>query len=253
MNNCLNCGKLVKNKFCNVSCQNEFQNTQKNDKKYGKFVDYSVKCISCAKIFIVNEREKLHPQKKKYYCSRSCANKRKHSQGTKDKISLKLKTKKRLTVNCEYCGNSFEQKRETQRFCGNSCSTKFRMPLRGYERIGGLCSVKSQNKRGKNEIFFAKLCCDKFKSVLCNEQIFNGWDADVIIEDYKIAVLWNGVWHYKKISKNHSLLQTENRDKLKIKEIVNCGYEPYVIKDLGKFNKTFVIKEFENFKKYCGV
>ena len=162
MNNCLNCGKFVNNKFCNVSCQNEFQNTGRNDKKYGKFVDYLVKCNSCDKIFIVNEREKLYPQKKKYYCSRSCANKRKHSQKTKDKLSLKNKRVK--FVNCEYCGNSFEQKKIDQRFCGHSCSTKSRMPLKGYERIGGLCSVKSQNKRGKNEIYFAKLCCDKFKS-----------------------------------------------------------------------------------------
>ena len=248
MNNCLCCGKLVKNKFCNVSCQNKYQNTQKNDKKYGKFVDYSVKCISCNKFFIVNEREKLHPQKEKYYCSRSCANKRKHSQETKDKLSLKNKRVKLL--NCEYCGNSFEQKKLIQRFCGHSCATKSRMPLKGYERIGGLCSVKSQNKRSKNEIFFAKLCRDEFKSVLCNVQIFNGWDADVIIGDFKIAVLWNGIWHYKKISKSHSLKQTENRDKLKVKEIINCGYEPYVIKDLGKFDKFFVIKEFEKFKIY---
>jgi hypothetical protein len=48
-------------------------------------------------------------------------------------------------------------------------------------------------------------------------------------------------------------LQTENRDRLKIKEIIDYGYEPYVIKDLGKFDKSFVMKEFENFKKYCGM
>lgn len=32
MNNCLYCGKPVKNKYCNVSCQNRHQNTEKNNR-----------------------------------------------------------------------------------------------------------------------------------------------------------------------------------------------------------------------------
>ena len=80
--------------------------------------------------------------------------------------------------------------------------------------------------------------------------MFNGWDADVIIEEHKIAVLWNGIWHYKKIAKKHSLIQVINRDLIKTKEIINCGYEPYVIKDLGKFNKSFVENEFLKLKAY---
>ena len=39
------------------------------------------------------------------------------------------------------------------------------------------------------------------KNVKHNEAIFNGWDADVIIEDIKLAVLWNGKWHYEKDNK----------------------------------------------------
>ena len=45
------------------------------------------------------------------------------------------------------------------------------------------------------------------------------WDADIIIHDYKIAILWNGAWHYKQISKNSSLIQIQNRDVIKINEI----------------------------------
>lgn len=90
----------------------------------------------------------------------------------------------------------------------------------------------------------------EFKSVLCNKKIFNGWDADIIINDFKLAVLWNGIWHYKKIAKKHSLLQVENRDKIKLKEIINCGYTPYIIKDMGKENKQFVLNEFEKLKQY---
>jgi hypothetical protein len=114
---------------------------------------------------------------------------------------------------------------------------------------GGLASVASQSKkkRSKNEIYFYELCKDKFNKVLSNEPMFNGWDADVIIEDIKTAILWNGKWHYEKIKKEHSVEQVQNRDKIKLMEIENMGYKSYVIKDLGKANKEFVEKEFKKF------
>ena len=104
-------------------------------------------------------------------------------------------------------------------------------------------------RRSKNEIYFAELCIKHFKKVLINKQMFNGWDADVIIEDIKTAVLWNGKWHYEKIMEKHSLKQVQNRDKIKIKEITNANYMPYIIKDMGRYNKEFVEKEFEKFIK----
>lgn len=51
--------------------------------------------------------------------------------------------------------------------------------------IGGRTSVKSQNRRSKNEIYFAELCSEYFDNVLTNEPIFNEWDADVILENKK--------------------------------------------------------------------
>jgi hypothetical protein len=59
--------------------------------------------------------------------------------------------------------------------------------------------------------------------------------------------MWNGVWHYKKITEKHSVEQVQNRDRIKIKEIKKCGYEPYIIKDMGKYNPQFVEEEFEKF------
>ena len=52
---------------------------------------------------------------------------------------------------------------------------------------------------------------------------------------------------YEKITSKHSVEQVQNRDKIKIKEIKNCGYIPYIIKDMGRYNKKFVKNEFENF------
>jgi hypothetical protein len=41
--------------------------------------------------------------------------------------------------------------------------------------------------------------------------------------------------------------QIEARDKVKYAVILKYGYKPYVIKDLGSYNKNFVEQEFEIF------
>lgn len=115
-------------------------------------------------------------------------------------------------------------------------------------RRAGLVGITKQNKRSKNEVYFANLCTEYFSSVRTNQPIFNGWDADIIIDDIKYAVLWNGKWHYEQITKKHSLKQVQNRDKIKLVEIWKSGYCPYVIQDMGKHNKSFVREEFEIFK-----
>lgn len=95
-------------------------------------------------------------------------------------------------------------------------------------------------------MLFATLCAEQF-DIITNKQMFDGWDADVIIPSLKIAVLWNGPWHYKQISKHSSLLQIQTRDRLKLEAIVRNGYVPYVIKDMGKHNEKFVLEQFEKF------
>lgn len=66
-------------------------------------------------------------------------------------------------------------------------------------------------------------------------------------------MLWNGAWHYKEgLGRNHSLLQVQTRDKIKMAEIEKAGFKPYVIKDMGRENPEFVVQEFEKFKKIMG-
>lgn len=48
----------------------------------GEYKKFEVVCSSCSAAFQVTEREKLHPEKDHYYCSRSCAN----SVGGKAKV-----------------------------------------------------------------------------------------------------------------------------------------------------------------------
>lgn len=90
----------------------------------------------------------------------------------------------------------------------------------------------------------------EFDKVFTNERIFLGWDADVIIPNLKIAILWDGPWHRKKITEKHSLIQVQNRDKLKRTAILKSGFRVYVIEDDGKFNEAFVRQEFLKFKEF---
>lgn len=286
MNKCLNCRREVKNKYCNVSCQNSHQNKSKNDKKFGTFKDFVVKCKLCVKEFVVTERENLHPKKENYFCSLKCSNKRIDDKSETKKIiciscneerevnkrsgqkvcrecldnieSLKPKRKFRelISFRCKMCEKEFKDKKKNRIFCSKSCqSTHWNKNNHDLCVKAGLKSVhlQSQTRRSKNEISFANLCIDKFSNVLVNAPIFNGWDADVIIQDMKIAILWNGKWHYDQISKSQSLLQVQNRDKIKIKEIKRCGYTPYTIKDMGKADIRKVKDEWNIFLEWFGI
>jgi hypothetical protein len=189
------------------------------------------------------------------FCSSKCA--RGFSTKSKRKeinevVKKKLTHQPRIKI-CKFCNVKFAAKRMQQQFCCRSCNTRYNNKYNKLGLNGGRSSAQHQNKRSKNEIYFSKLCIQYFNNVLLNAPIFNGWDADVIIEDFKIAVLWNGKWHYEKITKKHSLKQVQNRDKIKSTEIKSLGYTPYLIKDMGKYNKNFVENEFNKLKIYCGM
>lgn len=151
---------------------------------------------------------------------------------------------------CEVCNKKFTALAKKK-----TCSHECEMILKNAgARKGGLKSAKVQSKerRSKNEKLFAELCKKDFDNVLTNEPMFNGWDADVILLNEKIAVLWNGKWHYEEIKKKGSLKQIQNRDKIKMSEIIKAGYKPYIIKDMGKYKPSFVMEEYEKFKSQVG-
>jgi hypothetical protein len=151
------------------------------------------------------------------------------------------------------CNKEFQPKRSIIKLCSRECADNLRRTdeykkkafLNGQK--GGKVSATSQCRRSKNEIYFSELCAKEF-DITINEPYFDGWDADVIIHSEKTAIMWNGIWHYKQITKSQSLKQVQTRDKIKIAIIEKYGYIPYVIKDMGKYNKTFVEQEFEIFK-----
>lgn len=142
---------------------------------------------------------------------------------------------------------------ETFRKCLNRqvCSNKACFS-KALSIAGGNGSRRRTNhKRSLNEILFSEYCQQHFKNILLNARIFDGWDADVVVEDLKVAVHWNGAWHYSVIG-NNSLEEIQSRDALKMEAISKCGYIPYVVKDLGKHNPEFVRLEFEKFLSWSG-
>jgi hypothetical protein len=132
-----------------------------------------------------------------------------------------INSKKQLEIKCRVCQKNYKQ-----------TLTNF---TKGY-----------YHPYCENEIYFSELC-EKYFTITTNEPFFDGWDADIIIHSEKIAILWNGAWHYKQIIKKQSLQQVQSRDKIKMNIIKKYGYIPYIIKDMGKYNKKFVEQEFEIF------
>lgn len=253
-----------------------------------KFVnkERNIICPECGSEFkIICSDYKFEKRKYKHYCSRTCANKRVHCDDTKIKISESLikfydnhqydkdndidnaefinrDHRFRKIYTCGVCGKKYNYVpgTSTRKFCSKECSKYYKEHRKDFlsdesiERLSdaGKKSAFHQRteRRSKNEKLFCNMCEKEFDGVLHNVPLFNGWDADVILTKQKIAVLWNGKWHYENIMKGTSLEQIQNRDKIKIQEIKNAGYTPYIIKDYGKYNQNFVEEQFNLFKGF---
>lgn len=207
------------------------------------------------------------------FCCKSCASVRNISENTKSKISNSLNsfykqsnksesyTNYKRTVEelhikfvedynlnpkrCSICGKALPFELRFRKTCSDEC-------LHVAFTNAGLTAATKIEKRSKNEIAFCEKCEDYFgkDNILHNEPMFNGWDADIIIPKYKLAILWNGPWHYRKVTKSHNLEQVQTRDKIKCDQIKLCGFIPYIIKDNSKFNLNKVNSEFDKLIEY---
>jgi len=275
MNLCLYCGNECKNKFCNLFCCSRYYNSFRKKKK----IEVDCICKKCNQSFkqIITEGSKT----KKLFCSRKCANSHKNEHIQKEvqccKCGRKIKVGKRAPLrlvcdNCKYIKMDKCKICDRRETCDNiiyykckTCNKKIKETKYGYcrkclmkteffkEKMSEISkkaarkSVQKQVRRSKNEIYFYELCTKTFNNVLHNQPVFNGWDADVILLDQKIAVLWNGAWHYRQCNSKHSVKQVQNRDMLKTKEIRKCGFVEYVIKDDNKNKYKFVDEQFRIF------
>lgn len=81
--------------------------------------------------------------------------------------------------------------------------------------------------------------------------MFGEYDADIIIEELKIAIHWNGPFHYRQIFTREHFNNIQKRDKLRYKAIQQSGYTNYIIDDSSNkgFNPLKVKEEIDIFLK----
>ena len=201
------------------------------------------KCLKCEQEIPFDKRSWNH-------CSRACSNSRQWNEedklkksiaakkhGNKTKKYIKPKTKKSIEVKCACCKrillvtSSLYRNRKIKIFscenanCKKVCSNKI-------SSESGKRSAQKRCKRSKQEIELHNLLELHFSNIGSNQPIANGWDADILLHDYKTAILWNGPWHYREMGfSNHSLKQVVNRDCLKIQEFENIGWSVLIYED----------------------
>ena len=117
--------------------------------KVGEVKEFTMSCDKCQKQFSVREREKLHPEKEIYFCSRSCANSRgPRSEDFKQKVREKLSGRiiaERITKTCQGCNVEFvvNSNHPHQKCCSVECSKKIRyahLDKTGLKYYRRLCS-----------------------------------------------------------------------------------------------------------------
>jgi len=195
---CPVCGgsKIEHNKYCSYKCRNIIINKNKDYKKqaqkqkeiyeneFGKIKKFKVLCNNCKTYFFVYERESKFPIKEKYFCSRSCANTRNHSNETKEKISISIKNKWEDPNYAEKCINSLSNNRN---FSSKGEREILRILKEKYINdewtSGGL--LKYKNERIQRDIFSKKL---------------------------KVCIEYDGIWHFKNI--NGQLKRKQYKDNL---------------------------------------
>lgn len=116
--------------------------------------------------------------------------------------------------------------------------------LKKLEEIGRLGS--------KPEIYFY----NKIRDNLNLEVIHHDYDLlppfeiDITIPELKIAIMWDGIGHFKPIFGESIFKQVVYRDKFKLAALKEKGWNCFVVKDLNsKIKKKFMNEKFEELKQ----
>ena len=254
---CENCNKIFyiedyENRKYFPKCCSSFCSHSLSGKTNSKGTK-QIKCMKCGNIFEANKHSNS------YICNNcKLINKEAKSKNTNKSYIQISKIEMPYLNRCIVCNNLFNIRHRIT--CSDECHNIYlknrkqylsKETLQKFREVGKESAKKqSELRRSKNEIEFCKLCENYFDNVEHNKPIFNGWDGDIILPDIKFAILWNGNVHYKPIFGEANYNRIINRDKIKLKEINNAGYIPYIIKDIGKHNNNFVQEKFDEFIKY---
>lgn len=225
-----------------------------------EYISNPIRCAEC--------KEALRYSKRNYkFCSRSCMgtfnNRLRLSNGYSqpatysDKQRIrdeKIREDKRTQYmsspkKCDVCSSILPYDIRHRKTCSQECYGVLNLE---NSRKGGLKSAQKMTRRSKHEIEFYELCVSYFDKVEHNVNMFDGWDADVLIHDLKLAVSWNGDWHYVEMPfSKQSLLQVQTRDAYRDKKINENGWKHHIIED-STANPTTPEIEFARLLKMIG-
>ena len=225
--------KLHKERYRNLD--NKCMEARKHALKIAKaelIKEYNLNPKLCKQCNKPHSYEKRNHKTCSASCSATFSNLAKgpKSKETKNKISKSLSKKRKFYSKvswCIVCGSIIKNKHKST--CSKDC-----LSIRGQQtgRIGGIKSASIKVKRSKDEIKLFELCFNFFSNVKSNYIISGGWDSDIAILDKKIAIFWNGPWHYKEMGfHNHSLKQVQNRDLIKRNLFESEGWLVIVYED----------------------
>lgn len=195
------------------------------------------KCHCCNTPLKVTNSAFKRSSTKNFYCNHVCranvTNRgRVVSDAQKSKTSNTLrKVKPRKEHRCVACNAIFDPKRWGKKTCSRAC---FITRCKATGKLGGqAASVSPFTKRGRsrNEVAFYNKLLEIFPAAVHNRRMFGEYDADIILEEFKIAIHWNGPLHYRSIFGDDLLHNIQQRDILRYKAIESCGYENYIIDD----------------------
>ena len=214
----------------------------------------NVKCIGCGVVFSRPE------WKHKYYCSSTCK-------------------KQHRTIECEclFCGKKQTRPKSwVRKYCSRKCNASHREQLAvktytcpcgksvrkaqsyiKYEQQGVYCSIKCCHKyktyksRSLNEELFYNKIKELYPSAAANVAI-EGREADILLDELKIAVHWNGIWHYKPIRGAKILNDIQRRDHERYQIFEAAGFSNYIIRDDNSHDPSKVQEELDRFLAFVG-
>ena len=203
--------KKEKNKFCSFSCctinTNKNRDYSKNsagliksrklrlDAELGKLMDLEVTCHKCKEHFLVKERVKNFPKKKKYHCCRGCANAREAVKTEEHKKKVSIAAKK------FYSQLPLEEKlRRAQR----SVNSRFLYRSKGEAKLLEMLRSsfpEAEFTYGGSMIYKDKAIC-----------------RDIISKKLKLCIEYDGIWHFKNIN-----------NQLSFKKMKDALYEEWIL------------------------
>ena len=225
---CKNCNSIIPyNKRMNNYCGSSCSATINNKSRIGKTYILSEEGLKN----LVDNGKKRRKQLTEYYHTNPDI-----YEAYIRKIK-KFNSKPKKEFICPVCGKILlltESEFKKRKYCGGTCRNK-----RNNREIYGT--------RSKAEVYLENKLKEEFPELVMNfndRKLLNGMELDVYIPSLKLAIEWNGIYHYKNIRDDGFFEKVKNKDFMKMTECKKMNIHLYIIKDLTSQNK-FIKDETE--------